>query len=323
MISLVGCDEGEVDLFGVTDNILSSSSGSLEELKNIDIENLTQDELIEIVNNISLEDDIQKMEKTIGVPFMDFMKQLANTELDATKVNPDRYMELQEAIEELKKVKFDISNIENWEQMTLDELISTTTGFSIEKAFESWGPGGVIISDTIEKMYRDTVDGTKEAIDSSLNAIKSAIGNKTGQESSEVTQEDVMKYIEDELKKNGYDSEGAKKVINDTLNAISDEMTDEQKQVMDLFIHATEGITEEDEEADKQVLNKMLDNIEQDLTPEQVKVLRMLREVGTVLGTYDYKSGDAQTFINNLFDAIGTELTPEQKELLQMFKRMI
>lgn len=339
MIGVTGCsleDDTDIDMYGIYNNVLP------EELKNVDIDNLTQEQLLEIIDNISVDQDIQQFESYFGFSFMDFMKQVAENPIDVDSILEEKqsnYMTFKEAADVLKEYKFDISklDLEHPDEMSIDDITQAVTGYSIKKGFESWGPAGVEIYNTMEKMYSDIVDDTKKSFNDGMDAIKSAIGKKTDKDKSEITTEDILAYIQSELIKQGYDEEGSSKVIEDTLKIIADEMDGDQKKALNIFIKAAGGmmgvdtdtkdeeITAEEEQKAKDILNNMLDNVSSELTPEQQEVLELFKEVSKQLATYDYKSGNGQDFVDNILNAVGKSMnmTKEQLELIEIFKGMI
>lgn len=327
IFTLSGCEAytDYVDIFGIGDNVLP------EELKNVDMDNLTKEELLDIIDNLDLKSDISKIESALGMPFKDFLKQITEVELSSTDLSTDARKQLDELALKMKEYDFNFTNIssltsEKIYNMTIDELSTTLTGFSVRDIFKSWGPAGDVICDTLEGLYKDIKEDTKEAIDDGINSVNKAIGNKIDKDYTEVTEQDIIDYIQSELEKNGYSEDGGKKVIKETLEAISNEMTPEQKKIMDMFLSASESVTDSnniDINEQRNIVNNILDDIEKELTPEQVQVLKMFRNVGEVLATFDYINGNSDDFISSIFDAIGVELRQEHRDLLNTFKKML
>ena len=212
VMTFAGCssDDTDIDMFGLYDNVLP------EELKNINPDELTQEQLLEIIDSLSVDADIKQMEEYLGFSFMDFMKQVAENPIDESLIKGhSNYMTFQEAAQVLKKYNFDINafNFEHPDEMTLDDIIKAVTGYSIKGGFESWGPAGLEIYSTLETMYFNIVDDTKKSFTDGIDAVKNAVGKKTDKDGEDVTEADILAYIQSELIKNGYDEEGSNRVI--------------------------------------------------------------------------------------------------------------
>ena len=335
IVSLTGCsDDTDIDMFGLYENVLP------EELKNVNPDELTQEQILQIIDNLSVDKDIKQMEGYLGFSFMDFMKQIAENPIDESLLKSNsNYMSFQEAAEVLKQYNFDINalDLEHPENMTLDQITKAVTGYSIKKGFASWGPGGVEIYNTMENMYHDIINDTKDSVTGAYDAFKNAIGKKTDKEGSEVTEQDILDYIQSELMKNGYTKEGSSKVMQETLDAVAEELDTDQSRVLRIFISAAEGaldidtdledtdITDEEREKAKDMLNRMLDEVSKELTSEELEVFNMFRDTGKFLASYNYKSGSAKEFTDGILDSISKamNMTQDQKELIEIIKSML